>query len=59
MHLDKLTNPDKPTEYVYPQIPKTGDNSHMNMYVGLMILSGMILIILAIESWRKKNGKRW
>lgn len=40
--------------YVSPDIPKTGDNSHVGMYFGLMLIS-LIMLVLLLWDYRKEK----
>jgi len=40
--------------YITPDIPKTGDESHIGMYMGLMVIS-LIMLILLLWDRRKEN----
>lgn len=40
--------------YITPDIPKTGDESHIGMYVGLMVISLVMLILLL---WDRRKEK--
>ncbi len=42
--------------YVTPGIPQTGDNSHIGLYSGLMLISFIMLILLLLE--RRREAKR-
>lgn len=46
-------------DYIYPQVPKTGDSSNINMYVGLMVISGIVLLLLLVEVWRERRCKKY
>lgn len=37
-----------------PEVPRTGDDSPMIPYVVLMTVSGVVLVLLALERWREK-----
>ncbi len=50
---DKNINDDK--NYIYPEIPKTRDNSNISVYITLMIISGIILLLLIVENWRDRK----
>lgn len=41
--------------YITPDIPKTGDESHIGMYVGLMVISLVMLILLL---WDRRKEKK-
>ena len=41
--------------YVTPDIPKTGDESHIGMYVGLMVISLVMLILLLCDRRKEKK----
>ncbi len=42
--------------YVIPDIPQTGDNSHIGLYFGLMLISFIMLILLLLD--RRREAKR-
>lgn len=47
---------DKPGgSYTIPGVPKTGDNSHVVMYLVLMAVSGMVLLLLVLDRRREKD----
>lgn len=41
--------------YITPDIPKTGDESHIGMYMGLMVISLVMLILLL---WDRRKEKK-
>ena len=45
-----------PIEPDDPEPPKTGDDSHLGLWIGLMAFSGAMILILVL--WRKKEEKR-
>ena len=47
---------DKPGgSYTIPDVPKTGDNSHVVMYLVLMAVSGVVLVLLVLDRRREKD----
>ena len=42
--------------YVTPDVPETGDNSHIGLYIGLMVISFILLILLLLD--RRWDAKR-
>lgn len=42
--------------YVTPDSPQTGDNSHIGLYIGLMVVSFILLILLLLD--RRREEKR-
>ena len=47
---------DKPGgSYTIPDVPKTGNNSHVVMYLVLMAVSGVVLVLLVLDRRREKD----
>ena len=44
--------------YIDPEIPKTGDDSHVGMYLGLMLVSLFMLILLLWDRRKEKECQR-
>lgn len=48
---------DKEENVIKPEVPKTGDERLFEMYITLMIISGIVLIIMMIEKRLEKKKK--
>ena len=51
-------NPSQDGRYLLPQVPKTGDDSPVLVYLGLMVLSGVVFLFLVVEEWRDRACKK-
>ena len=51
----KPAGPDKPGDPADPDAPKTGDSSHLGVYLALLVLSGTALAALAVVRRKKKE----
>ena len=50
------SDPDDPdNSYVYPEVPQTGDSSPIRFYQGLMVISGILLLLLI---WDRRKEKK-
>ena len=56
---DDPNTPDDPDNidgsFIYPDVPKTGDDSQMLLYVGMMAVSGFLLVLLIIDRRREEK----
>lgn len=50
------STPDDP--YTYPQVPKTGDSSHLGSYLILMTISSALLILFILDSRKEKKCRK-
>lgn len=50
------STPDDP--YTYPQVPKTGDPSHLGSYLILMAISTVLLILFILDSRKEKKCRK-
>lgn len=44
--------------YLYPQVPQTGDSTSLTLYVGLVIVCGVLLLLLTVEKKKETTCKR-
>ena len=56
---DDPNTPDDPDNidgsYIYPDVPKTGDDSQMLLYVSMMAVSGFLLVLLIVDRRREEK----
>ncbi len=56
---DDPNTPDDPDNidgsFIYPDVPKTGDDSQMLLYVGMMAVSGFLLVLLIVDRRREEK----
>lgn len=51
-------DPDPDDPYTYPEVPKTGDSSHLGLYLLLMAISGVLLILIVLDSRKEKKCRK-
>lgn len=44
--------------YTYPEVPKTGDSSHLEFYLLLMAISGVLLLLFLLDSRKEKKCRK-
>lgn len=52
---DEANSSEDDTDYIYPQVPNTGDNSHIALYLVLMVISGGLVILLLLDRRKEKE----
>lgn len=55
--LKDTNTPEDGEQIIKPEVPKTGDERLFEMYITLMIISGIVLIIMLIERRMEKKKK--
>lgn len=54
---DALDVPDTgAASYIYPQVPQTGDTTHLTLYLVLMAVSGVLLLLLLLDHRKENKG---
>lgn len=41
--------------YIHPQIPKTGDSSNVELYLVLMVISGVLMLVILLERRKERQ----